>query len=76
MFLIAARTLAAAVTDADRRRGAIFPPLEGIRDVSVSIATAVARVAYEQDLAGEPRLDNLEALVRSQIYDPRYEAYA
>jgi malate dehydrogenase (oxaloacetate-decarboxylating)(NADP+) len=76
MFLIAARTLAAAVTDADRRRGAIFPPLEGIRDVSVSIAAAVARVAYEQDLASLPRLDNLEALVRSQMYDPRYEAYA
>jgi malate dehydrogenase (oxaloacetate-decarboxylating)(NADP+) len=75
MFLTAARTLAASLTEADVRRGAIFPALGKIRDVSASIATAVARVAYDQDLADEPRPEDLESSVRSQMYDPSYERY-
>ena len=75
MFLTAARTLAAVVGDADRRRGSLFPELRRIRDVSASIATAVASVAYDEGLATVPRPDDLEALVRAQMYDPRYEEY-
>ena len=75
MFLTAARTLAAVVGDADRRRGSLFPELRRIRDVSASIATAVASVAYDEGLATVPRPDDLEAFVRAQMYDPRYEEY-
>jgi malate dehydrogenase (oxaloacetate-decarboxylating)(NADP+) len=75
MFSTAARTLAATVSDADRKRGAIFPALGRIRDVSASIATAVARVAYEQDLATVPSPDDLDAFVRTHMYDPAYEEY-
>jgi malate dehydrogenase (oxaloacetate-decarboxylating)(NADP+) len=72
MFLTAARTLAAAVSEADLKRGAIFPPLGEIRDVSASIAAAVAGVAYEEDLASVPRPTDLYAFVRAHMYDPRY----
>jgi malate dehydrogenase (oxaloacetate-decarboxylating)(NADP+) len=72
MFLTAARTLAAAVSEADLKRGAIFPPLGEIRDVSASIAAAVAGVAYEEDLASVPRPTDLCAFVRAHMYDPRY----
>ena len=75
MFLTAARTLAAVVGDADRRRGSLFPELRRIRDVSASIATAVASVAYDEGLATVPRPVDLEAFVRAQMYDPRYEEY-
>ena len=75
MFLSAARTLAAAVEGADLRRGALFPPLCRIRDVSAFIAAAVARVAYEQKLATVPEPQDLGALVRAQVYDPTYESY-
>ena len=75
MFATAARTLAATVSEADRKRGAIFPALGHIRDVSASIATAVARVAYEQDLATVPSPDDLDAFVRTHMYDPAYEEY-
>jgi malate dehydrogenase (oxaloacetate-decarboxylating)(NADP+) len=75
MFLSAARTLAVAVEDADLRRGSLFPPLSRIRDVSASIATAVARVACEQKLATVPEPKDLGALVRAQVYDPSYESY-
>jgi malate dehydrogenase (oxaloacetate-decarboxylating)(NADP+) len=75
MFLTAARTLAAAVTDADRREGMLFPALARIREVSASIATAVARLAYDDGLAGAPRPDDIEGFVRAQMYEPEYERY-
>jgi malate dehydrogenase (oxaloacetate-decarboxylating)(NADP+) len=74
MFLTAARTLAAALTEADVKRGAIFPALGRIREVSAAIATAVARVAYDRDLATVPMPRDLGAFVRDQMYDPRYES--
>jgi len=72
MFQVAARTLAATVEDADRKRGALFPALSHIREVSAVIAVQVARVAYEQNVATVPRSDDLAAFVRAQMYDPHY----
>jgi malate dehydrogenase (oxaloacetate-decarboxylating)(NADP+) len=72
MFLTAARTLAATVTDGDLTRGSLFPALGGIREVSASIAAAVARVAYDNDLATVPRPEDIDALVRARMYDPTY----
>lgn len=73
MFLTAARTLAAAVSQADLARGSIFPPLGRIREISASIATAVAQLAYERDLATEPKPEDLRAFVEARMYQPSYE---
>ena len=75
MFLAAARTLAAAVGDADLAQGSIFPPLEDVREISASIATAVADIAYETGLATEPRPDDVRPFVESQMYHPTYDGY-
>ena len=75
MFFTAARTLAAAVSDADLAHGSVFPALNRIRDISISIATAVADVAFESGLATESRPDDVRGLVESQIYVPAYEHY-
>lgn len=75
MFLTAARTLADAVSDAQLNKGCIYPPLDQIRAVSLDIAVSVAELAYEADLADEPRPADLRAHIRSQMYDPRYEVY-
>jgi malate dehydrogenase (oxaloacetate-decarboxylating)(NADP+) len=72
MFMAAARTLAGDVTEADLAQGSLYPPLTAIREVSARIAAAVARVAYEQKLAREPRPADLPAFVRSRMYEPRY----
>lgn len=72
MFLMAARALAATVTDSDRARGSLFPALESIREVSASIAVAVARVAYENGLTRAAVPDDLIALIRAQMYDAVY----
>ena len=74
MFMAAARTLADTVTEGDLARGSIFPPLERIREISASIATAVARVAHERDLATEVMPTDLRGAIESIMYDPSYES--
>ena len=75
MFLVAARTLAAQVTEADLAQGSLYPPLPAIRDVSAHIATAVAGVAYRRGLAGAPEPADLLAHVKAAMYEPRYATY-
>jgi malate dehydrogenase (oxaloacetate-decarboxylating)(NADP+) len=72
MFLVAAKTLAAAVTPNEIERGALYPPLRDVRTISVSIAAAVAQVAYDAGLARTPRPPNLEQAIQESMYDPRY----
>lgn len=76
MFLAAAKTLAAEVSDADLKRGSIYPPLKQIREVSAKIAVAVAKVAFDQDLAAISRPKDLPAFIRSRMYSPVYPVYA
>jgi malate dehydrogenase (oxaloacetate-decarboxylating)(NADP+) len=75
MFLTGARALAAEVSEADLARGSLYPPLRRIRAISASVAVAVARLAYERNLATEPRPDDLAAFITSQMYEPSYESY-
>ena len=72
MFLAAARTLADAVGEADLEKGRIFPPIETIRGISASIATAVARVAHERGLASEPMPRDLRGHIEALMYDASY----
>jgi malate dehydrogenase (oxaloacetate-decarboxylating)(NADP+) len=72
MFMTAARTLADTVSDSDLAQGSLFPPLDRIRGISASIAVAVASVAYEQDLADEPRPADLRGSIERLMYVPTY----
>jgi malate dehydrogenase (oxaloacetate-decarboxylating)(NADP+) len=76
MFLAAAQTLAAEVTEDDFKRGSIYPPLGHIREISAKIAAAVCEVAYEQGHAVTPRPDDLAAFIKTQMYEPNYRNYA
>ena len=75
MFMAAARSLAEQVTAADLAQGSLYPPLAQVREVSAKIATAVAEVAFAQNLASIPRPDDLMAFIKSQMYEPKYESY-
>jgi malate dehydrogenase (oxaloacetate-decarboxylating)(NADP+) len=75
MFLAAAHALAAEVSDSDLAQGSLYPALPRIRDVSARIATAVAEAAYRAGLAGSARPADLEAHMRSRMFDPHYESY-
>jgi malate dehydrogenase (oxaloacetate-decarboxylating)(NADP+) len=72
MFLAAARALADRVDIEDLATGAIYPPLKEIRSLSLSIAVAVAEVAYEEGLASAPKPDDLKQAIADTMYDPRY----
>jgi malate dehydrogenase (oxaloacetate-decarboxylating)(NADP+) len=76
MFLVAARTLARYVSEADLQQGSVYPPLHRIREVSAAIATEVAELAYQRGLARKPKPDDLVASIRSIMYYPEYQLYA
>jgi malate dehydrogenase (oxaloacetate-decarboxylating)(NADP+) len=75
MFFVAAKTLASLVSEEDLEQGSLFPPLPKIREVSAAIATAVAEVAYERGLATVPKPEDLQAFIKSQMYEPKYQSY-
>jgi malate dehydrogenase (oxaloacetate-decarboxylating)(NADP+) len=75
MFLAAARALANEVSEDDLFEGRIYPPLARIREVSLAIAVAVAKVAYDQGLARVPKPDNLRSHIKAQMFDPSYRSY-
>jgi malate dehydrogenase (oxaloacetate-decarboxylating)(NADP+) len=73
MFLVAARTLADLVTAEDLALGRIYPSLTLIREVSVKIATEVAKEAIHSGLAGITLTDDqVEPAVRQSLYHPDY----
>jgi malate dehydrogenase (oxaloacetate-decarboxylating)(NADP+) len=43
--------------------------------VSLAIAVAVAKVAYDQGLARVPKPDNLRSHIKAQMFDPSYRSY-
>ena len=77
MFYAAARTLAGMASEERIAEGCLFPPLTEIRGVSAAIATAVAELAYERQLASKPVPHGVDLAdhVRMQMYEPVYPAY-
>ncbi|MGD8243311.1 MAG: NAD-dependent malic enzyme [Desulfobacterales bacterium] len=75
MFLVAANALADQTLDEDFTVGRLYPSWSQIRKISLKIAVAVAEIAYRDGLAREPRPDDLEAFIQSQMFTPEYENY-
>jgi len=70
-MLLAARTLAAQVTDEELAVGCVYPALSRIRLVSEKIAVAVANQAVETGLATKIIMpEDMEDCVGSLMYDP------
>lgn len=73
MFLIAAETLADSVKQKDLDKGAVYPPVADIRNISLKIAEAVAEKAWELGLARVPKpASDLKQYIASQMYNPQY----
>ena len=72
MFLEAARSLAEMVSDDDLQSGSIYPPLSNIRNISLTIAVAVAEKAWEQKLTRNQRPANIKKVISDYMYDPTY----
>jgi malate dehydrogenase (oxaloacetate-decarboxylating) len=72
MFMAAARALADGSPARRDPAGALLPPLSESRQVSRSIALAVATRAVQDGLAGQHLAEELEQLVDAKMWLPRY----
>jgi malate dehydrogenase (oxaloacetate-decarboxylating)(NADP+) len=75
MLLAAARALAGAADQPLLESGALFPPFEQIRTVSLRIATAVAQVAKNEGLVSRELPEDLEAHLAASMYRPVHPEY-
>jgi malate dehydrogenase (oxaloacetate-decarboxylating) len=75
MFLVAARALAAKVSDERLAEGALYPPIEALADISREVALAVASEAVDAGVAGISSRTNLSAAVDDAMWHPTYVPY-
>jgi len=72
MFGIAARTLAGCVSDERLAQGAVYPPVDALREVSFRISCAVVRHARDTHLGRWIDDERIEPSVRDAIWYPSY----
>jgi malic enzyme len=72
VFLVAARTLADAVSDDRLKRGALYPDQSELRDVSARIAAAVVRHASEKRLGRTIADEAVDQVVAESSWYPEY----
>jgi malate dehydrogenase (oxaloacetate-decarboxylating) len=70
MFLAAARALSAATSPELVAVGQMYPDIEQVRDVSRTVAAAVASKAVEEGVADA--VDDLEAAIEAEMWFPEY----
>ena len=75
MFAAAAKALDEQVSEEDFILGRIYPSLSRVREVSVNIALAVAKVAFARGLTAIPKPPDLLGHIKSKMYDPTYKEY-
>jgi malate dehydrogenase (oxaloacetate-decarboxylating)(NADP+) len=74
MFIEAAHAVADQVTAEQLGLGMLFPPQSNILEVEITTAVRVAALVFDSNLAGVPRPADLEAFVRSFVYQPAYSS--
>lgn len=72
IFLTAAKTLAATLSEEDLQKGSLYPPLREIRRISLEIATAVAEKMFKDGHAKAKKPADLKKTIEEYMYDPRY----
>jgi len=72
MFGVAATTLAGLVSPGRLKQGALYPQLSELRQISRTIAVAVAREASEAGVTALAAGDDIEAAVDASIWAPAY----
>jgi malate dehydrogenase (oxaloacetate-decarboxylating)(NADP+) len=75
MFIEAAHALADQVSPEQLKLGMLFPPQSNILDVEIKTAARVARMVFEQNLAGVAQPADYEAFIPSHVYKPEYRNY-
>lgn len=70
----ATMALSNSLTIEEMQQGLVFPSINRIRDVSLQVATAVAREAYDRHCTNGrvPRPSNLPNFLQQKMWDPHY----
>jgi malate dehydrogenase (oxaloacetate-decarboxylating)(NADP+) len=70
IFLAAARTLAGLVQRRDLDAGALYPPLQDLRKISLAIAVSVAEQVFALKLARARRPRSIRKAIDAMMYEP------
>ncbi|XP_068167738.1 NAD-dependent malic enzyme, mitochondrial [Antennarius striatus] len=75
VFLEAAKTLAAQLTDKDLEDGRLYPPLSKIREVSLQMAVKVVEYVYSKGMAFRyPEPIDKNGFVRATVWNTDYDS--
>jgi malate dehydrogenase (oxaloacetate-decarboxylating)(NADP+) len=66
--------VAEQVTQENLDMGLIYPPQSDILNTSIHVATKIAELIFERQLAGVPRPSNVGEFIRSKLYRPEYRS--
>ena len=72
MLLCAARAVAEKIRSVDLKVGLVYPPHKDLMHTELYVATRVAEVIYDQDLASVPKPEDLMGYIHSLAYRPIY----
>ena len=76
MFVKVAKTLSNLIADEALDRGALLPPVGAARDVAAHVAAALAKKAYQIEVATElPKPPDLLGHMYTSMYYPGYKRY-
>ncbi|MGQ3888078.1 NAD-dependent malic enzyme [Legionella sp. CNM-1927-20] len=75
MFMVAAKALANCSPAQKDPEANLLPPLTQVREVSYQVALAVAKEAVRDNLAKPMSDDEIEARIKSHIWEPVYVPY-
>jgi malic enzyme len=75
LFLAASHALADAITPDRLERGAVFPDVTRLREVSAKVATAVIRRARDLNLGRLIPDEQIDSLVTKSMWFPEYPVY-
>ena len=75
MLMVASETLAQSSPLANTGEGELLPPLTEIAELSKQIAFAVAKVAFEQNLALAIDDEMLKEKIEGNFWHPAYREY-
>ncbi|WFU53724.1 NAD-dependent malic enzyme [Bradyrhizobium pachyrhizi] len=75
MFMAAAKALASVSPARDNPKHNLLPPVSALREVSQTVALAVALQAHKEGLARDVPIDQVEARIHAKVWTPRYVPY-
>ncbi|MHC2333223.1 NAD-dependent malic enzyme [Bradyrhizobium sp. USDA 4454] len=75
MFMAAAKALASVSPARDNPKHNLLPPVSALREVSQTVALAVALQAHKEGLAKDVPIDQVEGRIHAKVWTPRYVPY-